>query len=174
MLRFAHHYGHHDAWLGISILLLLGAKSEEEQTPPSLGPGFHLQFWVLPAEGRALTSPPPPPAHPIPVFKSGECSFCLSSFRCLQEDPEIWDISWKLCSPGVSGLRGNSEPTQDGVGNRALMGGREDPPYTHTPPPGPELLASADKPSSLFYRTSLEAPWTDSHPQLTSIPLTAL
>lgn len=134
MLRFAHHYQHHDAWLGISTLLLLGAKSEEKQTPPSLGPGFHLQFWVLPAEGRALTSPPPPPAHPIPVFKSGECSFCLSSFRCLQEDPEIWDIPWKLCSPSVSGLRGNSEPTQDGVGNRALMGGREDPP-THTPLP---------------------------------------
>lgn len=121
---------------------------------------------------RALASRPPP-AHPIPVFKSGECSFCLSSFRCLQENPEIWDIPWKLCSPGVSGLRGNSEPTQDGVGNRALMGGSEDPP-PHTPPPGPELLASADKPSSLSYRTSLEAPWTDSHPRLTSIPLTAL
>ena len=61
-------------------------------------------------------------------------SVFLSSFRCLQEDPEIWDIPWKLCSPGVSGLRGNSESTQDGVGNRALMGGREDSPL-HTPLP---------------------------------------
>ncbi|TKC36069.1 hypothetical protein EI555_020861, partial [Monodon monoceros] len=91
---------------------------------------------------------------------------------CLPEDPEIWDIPWKLCSPGVSGLHGNSEPSQDGMGSRALMGGREDAP--HPPPPGPEPLASADNLRSLSHGTSLEAPWTDSHPQFTGIPLTAL
>lgn len=61
-----------------------------------------------------------------------------------------------------------------GWGTEHLWEGERTPPHTHTPPPGPELLASADKPSSRFYRTSHEAPWTDSHPQLTSIPLTAL
>lgn len=61
-----------------------------------------------------------------------------------------------------------------GRGAVALMGGREDPSLPHPPPPGPELLASADNPGSLSRGTSLKAPWTDSHPPLTRIPLTAV
>lgn len=59
-----------------------------------------------------------------------------------------------------------------GWGAEHLWAGERTPP--HPPPPGPEPLASADNLSSLSHGTSLEAPWTDSHPQFTSIPLTAL
>lgn len=40
----------------------------------------------------------------------------LFFLRCLPKNSEIWDIPWKLCSPGVSGLRVNLEPTRTGWG----------------------------------------------------------
>ncbi|XP_075412650.1 vinexin isoform X2 [Tenrec ecaudatus] len=48
---------------------------------------------------------------------------------CLPEDPEIWNIPWKLCSPRVNGLRGNWGPSKLGLEAVALRGGREDLPY---------------------------------------------
>lgn len=62
---------------------------------------FHFQFQGLSAEGApyALTL----------VTR-------LFFLRCLPENSEIWDIPWKLCSPGVSGLRVNLEPTRTGWG----------------------------------------------------------
>lgn len=68
----------------------------------------------------------------------------FSSFRCLPEDPEIWDIPWKLCSSGVRGLRGNSEPSQDGV-ERSSTSQREGGPSS--PGPGCWHLQTTQQPS---------------------------
>lgn len=78
--------------------------------------------------------------------------FLFLSFRCLSEDPEVWDIPWKLCSSGVSRLRGNSEPSQDGVRSSSTYRKERGSPSILSP--RPELLASADYPSN----HSLEPP----------------
>lgn len=52
----------------------------------------------------------------------------------------------------------------------ALLRGREDPlPTSSSPGPGCWHLQTTQQPSPW---SPLEAPWTDSHPQLTSIPFT--
>lgn len=107
--------------------------------PPSLGHGLHPQFWPLPAGGRALI---------FPILKTSVGMIIVfSSFRCLPEDPEIWDIPWKLCSSGVRGLHGNSEPGQDGV-ESSSSSQRERGPPSHIFLPRTWLLASADNPTA--------------------------
>nr|XP_036306238.1 vinexin isoform X1 [Pipistrellus kuhlii] len=83
---------------------------------------------------------------------------------CLPEDAEIWDIPWKLCSSGVRGLRGNSEPSQDGV-ERSSTSQRAR--GSSSPGPGCRHLQTTQQ--TAF---PSEPPRTDSHPQLTSIPFT--
>lgn len=96
---------------------------------------------------------------------------CLFFLRCLPENSEIWDIPWKLCSPGVSGLRGNLEPTRTGWGSSSTMGGREAP---HIILPSRTCAPSiCSKTPAIFPPSPLEVPWTDSHPRITGIPLTA-
>lgn len=57
-----------------------------------------------------------------------------------------------------------------GWGAVALWEEERSPP--HTPPPGPVFPTSAEIPA-ILPPSPLEVPWTDSHPQVTGIPLTA-